>query len=110
MILGTVRVVNMREPRGDHDYYIGRPSMLGNPFVIGKDGERESVICMYRSFLEGRLVGDVNGTIAEMIRKLVAEVREGHTVTLRCYCAPRPCHGDVIAEVVLRLASEGVGR
>src|SRR5690554_3305781 len=31
--------------------YIGRPSKWGNPFVIGKDGDRDEVIAKYRQWL-----------------------------------------------------------
>jgi hypothetical protein len=44
-----VTVVNRRmitaQP-GDH--YIGRPSPLGNPFVLGRDDTRAQVIARYR--------------------------------------------------------------
>ena len=41
----TTRVVHCkREP---FDIYIGRPSKWGNPFVIGRDGNREQVIEKY---------------------------------------------------------------
>lgn len=29
--------------------YIGRPSIWGNPFVIGKDGSRDDVIAKYET-------------------------------------------------------------
>ena len=28
--------------------YVGRPGVLGNPFVVGRDGSREEVIGKYR--------------------------------------------------------------
>ena len=31
--------------------YIGRPSPLGNPFAIGRDGTRDEVIAKYREWL-----------------------------------------------------------
>ena len=31
--------------------YIGRPSIWGNPFVIGKDGSRDGVIAKYEAWL-----------------------------------------------------------
>jgi Domain of unknown function (DUF4326) len=37
-----------REP---YDVYIGRPSVWDNPYEIGKDGDRETVIRKYREYL-----------------------------------------------------------
>lgn len=34
--------------------YVGRPSVWGNPYVIGKDGTREEVIAKYREYLARR--------------------------------------------------------
>jgi hypothetical protein len=64
--------------------YIGRPSKFGNPFVIGKDGNRAQVIEKYRAYLNSR---------PDLVRAAVAELRGKD---LLCYCAPAPCHGDVL--------------
>ena len=36
-------------------YYIGRPSPLGNPFEIGRDGTRDDVIAKYALWLAKEL-------------------------------------------------------
>lgn len=70
-----------------HDVYIGRPSEFGNPFVIGKDGTRAEVIAKYRDWFlaQPEMVAKARAT-------LVGKV-------LACWCAPQPCHGDVLAEI-----------
>lgn len=73
-----------REP---FDVYIGRPSKWGNPFVIGKDGGREEVLSKYRSYMKGSL-----GLCQQAREELRGKV-------LGCWCAPQPCHGDVLAEI-----------
>jgi len=79
------RVVHCkREP---YDVYIGRPSAWGNPFRIGRDGTREEVILAYRLWLQRH---------PELIEQARRELRGQR---LGCYCAPLPCHGDVLAEV-----------
>lgn len=64
--------------------YIGRPSGWGNPFVIGRDGSRAEVIEKYHQYL----LAD-----PELMGRVKAELRG---VDLVCFCAPEPCHGDVI--------------
>lgn len=82
-----MRVVHCkREP---FDVYVGRPTMWGNPFTIGKDGTREEVIAKYETWLRGR--PDLMRALAQLKGKVLA-----------CWCAPKPCHGDVL----LRLANE----
>ena len=69
--------------------YIGRPSKWGNPFSIGKDGDRAAVIKKFREWV-----------FAPERAALRAEARrELHGQGLYCYCAPLPCHGDVWAQI-----------
>ena len=72
--------------RSGYDVYVGRPSKWGNPFVIGRDGEREQVIEKYRQWLLGQPA-------------LLAALPELKGKTLACWCAPKACHGDVLAEL-----------
>ncbi len=72
-------------PKGS--VYIGRPSKWGNPFTIGKDGDRFDVIAKYREWLRSQ---------PELI---LAAKRELAGKDLVCFCAPKGCHGDVLLEV-----------
>jgi hypothetical protein len=45
----TTKVVHCK--RTPFDIYIGRPSKWGNPFVIGRDGNRGQVIEKYRAYI-----------------------------------------------------------
>jgi hypothetical protein len=84
-----VKVVNKRTEPGLtwNTVYIGRPSIWGNPFEIGKDGTREEVIEKYREYLDER---------PELKERAKKELRGRN---LKCWCAPLPCHGDVLLEV-----------
>ncbi len=78
--------------------YIGRPSALGNQFVIGKDGTRAEVVEKYRVWLkEAYYANDKVKTEIDIIRN---HHLAGTNVTLVCWCKPAACHGDVIKEFV----------
>ena len=81
----TTTVVNIYHD--EYDVYIGRNSRFGNKFRIGKDGNRDQVIAKYRRWLWNRLKNDV---------KFEQAINELRGKRLGCYCAPKPCHGDVI--------------
>ena len=67
---------------------IDRRTRWGNPYVIGRHGTRAEVIALYRVELWRRIRA---GEIAlEELAKL-----DGRR--LACWCAPKPCHGDVLA-------------
>lgn len=84
--MGMTTVGRRRQSKG---VYIGRPSIFGNPFVIGKDGDRAAVIEKFRVYFYDRMEAD-----ADFRRQVQALKGE----RLLCYCAPEPCHGDVIAD------------
>lgn len=78
------RVVHCKRER--HDVYIGRPSKWGNPYTVGRDGSRADVIARYELWLAGQ-------------PELLAALGELAGKTLGCWCAPEPCHGDVLVRL-----------
>jgi len=70
-----------------YDVLIARPSKWGNPFMVGRDGNREQVIRMYEIHIRRR--PDLIAALPELIGK-----------RLGCYCKPLLCHGDVLAKLL----------
>ena len=77
--------------KGWRDVYIGRgdkqlglaPSYWGNPFRIGRDGDRKEVVTKFQNLVEsGELMGKVRGLKGNV---------------LLCHCRDdEECHGDVL--------------
>jgi hypothetical protein len=61
-------------------------SKWGNPFKIGLDGTRDEVIAKYRAWIVQQPA-------------LMAALPELRGQDLACWCAPEPCHGDVLLEL-----------
>ncbi len=80
-----MRVVHCKKEPYTH--YVGRPSRLGNQFVIGKDGTREQVVIKYKHFAVN------NPEILEEIKKLPPDA------ILACWCSPLDCHANAIMEI-----------
>jgi len=87
-----IRVENKRTYRGA-GVYIGRPSLLGNPFEIGVHGERANVISFYRRWLWDRITEQ--GEVYAELKRLAKLAKQGD-LTLICYCSPKPCHGEIV--------------
>lgn len=75
---------------------IMRGTPFGNPFEIGKAGDRAEVIEKYRHWLWARIKADE--AFADQVRQL-------HGRDLFCCCAPKACHGDVLEKAAAWLAS-----
>ena len=84
--------------------YVGRPSPLGNPFQLGRDGSRAVVIARYRRWLWGRL--QEPGSIQHQeLEQLLGRARAGRLELMR-WCAPLPCHAEVIRSALHWLAEQ----
>ncbi len=67
---------------------VDRATRWGNPFCIGRDGTRAEVIERYRRDLWRRIrTGEVD----------VDELAALDDRDLACWCAPLPCHAEVLA-------------
>ncbi|HVW40896.1 MAG TPA: DUF4326 domain-containing protein [Amycolatopsis sp.] len=62
-------------------------SDFANPFVKEAKLDREAMVRHYREYLEGR---------PDLLRRLRAGELAGRA--LGCWCAPQPCHGDVLLD------------
>jgi hypothetical protein len=80
----------------EYDVYIGREvpehgipsSKWGNPFVLedDSDAERDRVLAIYREWIVKQ-------------PELMGALEELQGLRLGCWCAPKDCHGDVLAEL-----------
>ena len=84
--MGIVLNARVSGKYGPNKVYIGRPSIWGNPFVIGKDGDRATVIAKYREYLLSN-------------QYLQACLHELENKDVVCWCTPLACHGDVLVEL-----------
>jgi hypothetical protein len=98
-----ITVVNKRWTVSNGEY-IGRPSPLGNPFIIGPDGDRDEVIAKYRRWLWLQMDAPDSPALAELNR--LTDLHDtGEPLVLVCWCAPKPCHGDVLSNAITWLSA-----
>ena len=69
--------------------YVGRPSVLGNRYVIGRDGDRHTVVRKYALWIWDRLHDHDPQVIAALEALNEDDV-------LICWCAPAECHATII--------------
>lgn len=67
--------------------FIGRPGRYGNPYIVGVHGERGRCVKLFEKLL------DANPQLHAQIKE---ELRGKDLV---CFCAPRPCHGDILLKI-----------
>ena len=103
----NTKVVNLHNKGVNYDVYIGRAvprrglrrSFWANGFIEGIDGDRDTIIRLY----EEDLLKDI---------ERLSRIGELKGKVLGCWCAPAPCHGDVLARYAdnPRLVEEAIAR
>lgn len=89
----TTTVINIKSGQ-PYDIYVGRAnatyglpaSKWGNPFKLEKEQDRAIVLARYRIWLLSQ-------------PELLAALPELRGLRLACWCSPKLCHGDVLAEL-----------
>ncbi len=66
---------------------IHRPTKWGNPFLIGRDGDRPTVVAKYRVWLPTQ--PQLMASLGELVDK-----------DLWCFCTPLLCHGNPLIELL----------
>ena len=100
----AIIVYNMHqeEHEGPNSFNISRDSVLGNPFTHLKGSTRakkvvktrEDAIRLYSEYFD--IAYRSNEDFKLCIDYIYEKYKSGEDVYLGCYCAPQPCHGDVI--------------
>jgi len=75
-----------------YDVYIGRNKKhgdpkWGNPFIMGRDGNRDAVIEKYEEWIKTQ-------------PELLAALPELKGKILGCHCVPQKCHGEVLLRLL----------
>lgn len=86
-----MKILNFKTASAEEKYAavrIDRRTAWGNPFIIGRDGDRATVIAKYRVWLWAEIQAG---------RVKIADLAALAGRNLICHCAPLPCHGDVLA-------------
>lgn len=93
--------------------HVARPGPWGNPFVIGKDRDREHCVDLYTALLAGLLALAKSPDIEAL--RAVRDYADNHLDELRgknlaCWCAldGKPCHADVLLKIANRPICEEV--
>jgi len=101
----TIYIENKKKYKGI-GVYIGRPSILGNPFT---HLNRESTLAKYQCLTRDESIIKYEEYFYIMLEKdsefkreverlvLIAEERDLHLV---CWCTPKSCHGNIIKKYI----------
>jgi hypothetical protein len=85
----------LKPTKGDkQDVIIDRTTVYGNPYPVTRTRDREQAISLYGEYARKRVKNDP---------MFHAAVKKLHGRRLFCWCAPLPCHGEVLEALAAEL-------
>lgn len=118
IIVGSMR--GLKSMPGWVDIKCDRSSVLGNPFDLVKESDRDSVAHAHKQFLnQVRLNDNVSlsiwkeqkvasayrhpgcKTIRNELSRIEGLLRQGYKIRLLCWCSPKRCHADNIRDYLI---------
>lgn len=67
--------------------YVGRGTVWGNPHKITDTCDRKTALALYKAWLKR----------SPFLLELISKELRGKDLV--CYCAPKPCHADILLEI-----------
>ena len=104
-----ITVVNKKtHTPGDNDIYVGRGSVLGNPFThLTWIQTKADFLCTTRYEAIERYKEMINKKIKDKDKEFCSELnmiwalaKKGIDINLVCYCSPASCHADIIKNII----------
>lgn len=93
-----IRIKNLRNEKPSEAWQVrvDRSSILGNPFYMATEAQRDSVCERYAVYFEAQIKSNL--AFRNEMRRLFKIYRDCGRLELFCWCAPKRCHAEVIKD------------
>ncbi len=97
-----IEIMNLHneKPSEPYDFKVDRSSVLGNPFVMLWEYNRDAVCDDYVEWIYKQIDRCEAYYTKELNKMYLAYVQYGK-LRLFCWCAPKRCHAETIREILL---------
>lgn len=93
-----IQTVNINKYDDDDYIYIGRPSLYGSPFSSKSKNIADIQVGNKSEAMEK--CSEYFKDNPDIIDDLIKELSERGVHKLGCFCAPNPCHGDILIDLI----------
>jgi hypothetical protein len=97
----NIEIKNLRTARPTEPWQVrvDRASVLGNPFRMAHECERDEVCEAYFDYFHKRIASGDEAFCNEL-QRLISLAMQYDKLELFCWCAPKRCHAETIAEFI----------
>lgn len=104
-----IEICNLRSQKLIHSYdvRVDRQSILGNPFYMKSESERNNVCNKYKMYFDKQFKDCVENntkfskSFVNELQRLVNIYKEHGKLRLFCWCTPKRCHAETVKEYIL---------
>lgn len=95
-----IEIKNLREekPKEVYDIKVDRTSVLGNPFFMKDESERDKVCDKYETYFINQMFE--NEKFKDEFGRLLKIYQTEGKLNLYCWCYPKRCHAETIAKYI----------
>ena len=103
-----IRIINLRKytlNRGEILVKVDRSNrILGNPFIMKDEKDRDLVCNQYNSWIMEKLSSDDHDVVEELNRIHALSMKSD--IALGCWCVPKRCHAESILTILNTWSSD----
>lgn len=104
-----ITIYNMRDrkPNKSYDIKVDRSSILGSPYYLKSEKDRNNVCNLYHEWFYKNVdaPGNERMTFKKELTRLIDIYLEYNKLNLFCWCAPKRCHAETIKQYIINEAS-----
>ena len=93
----TIKNLRFEKPYQEWQVKIDRSSILGNPYYMKSENERNTVCEQYETYFYNKIKNNDIRFIAEL-KRLKKLLEKYNKLELYCWCYPKRCHGETIKQ------------
>lgn len=102
-----IQICNLRheKPSKQFDIIVDRTHILGCPFRLKSEADREAVIFRYELWLNSEITKGNQRVLDEL--NYLSELYTAHgELRLFCWCAPKQCHAEKIRDAIYSIRGD----
>lgn len=101
-----IKNLRKEQPSNLWDIRIDRSSVLGNPYPLFSERNRNSVCEKYEQYFKKKLLVNEDVNFIFKLKKLKTLYKKYGKLNLFCWCAPKRCHAETIKKYLEDIQNE----
>ena len=99
--VSTVTIKNLRyeRPQAEWQVRVDRTSLLGNPFHMSDERQRNKVCDKYEAYFNW-IMQMKSSAFYKEVGRLLSLLKKYGKLELFCWCAPKRCHAETIKKYI----------